>query len=91
MSCIVQRNLIKRAMKAEILRTFTTCRFCGATIAKIVLFCLIIATKMENPVYSVDAKLNEKVSLWEGDITTLEIDAIVNAGEREYHSPQPLS
>ena len=24
--------------------------------------------------------LNEKISLWQGDITTLEIDAIVNAG-----------
>lgn len=45
---------------------------------------------MEIPVYSVDAQLNEKVSLWEGDITTLEIDAIVNAGEQEYHNPHPL-
>jgi len=29
--------------------------------------------------YSVDVVLNRKVSLWQGDITRLEIDAIVNA------------
>jgi len=31
------------------------------------------------PKFDVDAKLNEKISLWIGDITTLEIDVIVNA------------
>ena len=31
----------------------------------------------EHPVKS---QLNEKVSVWRGDITRLEIDAIVNAG-----------
>ncbi|EDO28038.1 predicted protein, partial [Nematostella vectensis] len=30
--------------------------------------------------HTVDIKLNDKVSLWTGDITALEIDAIVNAG-----------
>ena len=29
--------------------------------------------------FDVDGKLNEKISLWTGDITTLEIDVIVNA------------
>lgn len=28
---------------------------------------------------AVDPELNDKVSLWQGDITTLEIDGIVNA------------
>lgn len=32
-----------------------------------------------NTSYKVDPKLNSKVSLWQGDITRLEIDAIVNA------------
>ncbi len=31
------------------------------------------------PLYSVDTRLNDRVSLYQGDITTLEIDAIVNA------------
>ena len=31
------------------------------------------------PKYQVNSTLNEKVSIFEGDITTLEIDAIVNA------------
>lgn len=31
--------------------------------------------------YPVDKALNDKVSIWEGDITTLEIDAIVNAAK----------
>ena len=29
--------------------------------------------------FAVNPKLNQKVSLWQGDITCLEIDAIVNA------------
>lgn len=29
--------------------------------------------------FACDAKLNEKISLWHGDITTLKVDAIVNA------------
>lgn len=29
--------------------------------------------------YKIDPNLNDKVSIWRGDITTLEIDAIVNA------------
>jgi len=33
----------------------------------------------ENDYYEVNDAINEKVSLWRGDITTLEIDAIVNA------------
>jgi hypothetical protein len=35
--------------------------------------------KKTSPVFEVDEKLNERVSIWKGDITTLEIDAIVNA------------
>ena len=31
------------------------------------------------PFYAADERLNEKVTLWRGDITCLEIDAIVNA------------
>ncbi|XP_073247803.1 uncharacterized protein [Porites lutea] len=33
----------------------------------------------EKPSFAVNELLNEKVSLWQGDITSLEIDAIVNA------------
>lgn len=33
--------------------------------------------------YKPDLKINEKVSLFNGDITTLEIDAIVNAANNE--------
>lgn len=32
--------------------------------------------------YEVDEELNSKVSLWTGDITRLEIDAIVNAANK---------
>lgn len=31
--------------------------------------------------FDVNEMLNEKISLWQGDITCLEIDAIVNAGK----------
>ncbi|CAH3179560.1 unnamed protein product, partial [Porites evermanni] len=34
---------------------------------------------LEKPSFAVNELLNEKVSLWQGDITSLEIDAIVNA------------
>lgn len=33
----------------------------------------------EKPLFDVNETLNEKVSLWQGDITSLEVDAIVNA------------
>lgn len=36
--------------------------------------------KTEKPSFEVNEGLNEKISLWRGDITTLEIDGIVNAG-----------
>lgn len=36
---------------------------------------------MEEPKYKKDKQLNEKISLFRGDITKLEVDAIVNAGE----------
>lgn len=36
----------------------------------------------ENLDYEVDLEINKKVSLWKGDITTLEVDAIVNAANR---------
>eukprot|EP01116_Phalansterium_solitarium_P018673 TRINITY_DN5037_c0_g1_i2.p1 TRINITY_DN5037_c0_g1~~TRINITY_DN5037_c0_g1_i2.p1 ORF type:complete len:638 (+),score=231.06 TRINITY_DN5037_c0_g1_i2:95-1915(+) len=32
--------------------------------------------------YAVDADLNRKIVLWQGDITTLEVDAVVNAANR---------
>ncbi|XP_006817608.2 ADP-ribose glycohydrolase MACROD1-like [Saccoglossus kowalevskii] len=35
--------------------------------------------KKEKPLFCVNETLNEKVSIWRGDITTLEIDAIGNA------------
>ena len=34
------------------------------------------------PKYEVDDELNKKISLWTGDITTLEIDAIINAANK---------
>ncbi|XP_058382561.1 ADP-ribose glycohydrolase MACROD1 isoform X1 [Diceros bicornis minor] len=37
------------------------------------------ATKVEDPKYKKDKQLNEKISLFRGDITKLEVDAIVNA------------
>ena len=37
--------------------------------------------KVEEPKYKKDKHLNEKISLFRGDITKLEMDAIVNAGE----------
>lgn len=39
------------------------------------------AAKVEDPKYKKDKQLNEKISLFRGDITKLEVDAIVNAGE----------
>nr|AAP97291.1 LRP16-like protein [Rattus norvegicus] len=38
-----------------------------------------LAGKVENPKYNKDKQLNEKISLFRGDITKLEVDAIVNA------------
>ena len=40
----------------------------------------LLGQKRKEPTFDVDDSLNEKISLWQGDITTLEIDAIVNAG-----------
>ena len=31
--------------------------------------------------FGVRAEINNKISLWKGDITTMEIEAIVNAGK----------
>ena len=42
--------------------------------------CFLLGQKREESAFDVDDNLNEKISLWQGDITTLEIDAIVNAG-----------
>ncbi|NP_001365849.1 ADP-ribose glycohydrolase MACROD1 isoform 3 [Mus musculus] len=39
-----------------------------------------LAVKVEDPKYKKDKQLNEKISLYRGDITKLEVDAIVNAG-----------
>ena len=41
---------------------------------------LLLGRKHKEPAFEVDENLNQKISLWQGDITTLEIDAIVNAG-----------
>ncbi|MEJ1273471.1 MACRO domain containing 1 [Cricetulus griseus] len=38
-----------------------------------------VAVKVEDPKYKKDKQLNEKISLFRGDITKLEVDAIVNA------------
>uniref|UniRef100_A0A5F4VYK9 Mono-ADP ribosylhydrolase 1 n=1 Tax=Callithrix jacchus TaxID=9483 RepID=A0A5F4VYK9_CALJA len=38
-----------------------------------------VTTKVEEPRYKKDKQLNEKISLLRGDITKLEVDAIVNA------------
>ncbi|XP_031245377.1 ADP-ribose glycohydrolase MACROD1 isoform X2 [Mastomys coucha] len=38
-----------------------------------------LAVKVEDPKYKKDKQLNEKISLFRGDITKLEVDAIVNA------------
>lgn len=38
-----------------------------------------VTTKVEEPKYKKDKQLNEKISLFRGDITKLEVDAIVNA------------
>ena len=43
-------------------------------------FKFFIGKKTEKPSFEVNEGLNEKISLWRGDITTLEIDGIVNAG-----------
>lgn len=40
-----------------------------------------VTAKVEEPKYKKDKQLNEKISLFRGDITKLEVDAIVNAGE----------
>nr|KAF6438153.1 mono-ADP ribosylhydrolase 1 [Molossus molossus] len=40
--------------------------------------------KVEEPKYKKDKHLNEKLSLFRGDITKLEVDAIVNAGQRTW-------
>ncbi|XP_036059471.1 ADP-ribose glycohydrolase MACROD1 isoform X1 [Onychomys torridus] len=38
-----------------------------------------VCVKVEDPKYKKDKQLNEKISLFRGDITKLEVDAIVNA------------
>ncbi|TKC51251.1 hypothetical protein EI555_004319, partial [Monodon monoceros] len=38
-----------------------------------------VTVKVEEPKYKKDKQLNEKISLFRGDITKLEVDAIVNA------------
>lgn len=40
-----------------------------------------LTVKVEEPKYKKDKQLNEKISLFRGDITKLEVDAIINAGE----------
>jgi len=38
-----------------------------------------VAVSVRDVTYEVDEELNHRVSLWRGDITSLEIDCIVNA------------
>ena len=45
----------------------------------IILFSIIAVTLRGPARFAPDSTLNSKVSLWRGDITSLEIDAIVNA------------
>ena len=40
---------------------------------------VLVLVSARQPKFDVNEKLNEKVSMWKGDITTLEIDVIVNA------------
>ena len=42
---------------------------------------LFSENRPEEQAFEVNKTLNEKISLWQGDITKLEIDAIVNAGK----------
>ena len=56
--------------------------YTSKTVTKISPFILSQSGKTpEKPSFAVNELLNEKVSLWQGDITSLEIDAIVNAGK----------
>ncbi|XP_039100691.1 LOW QUALITY PROTEIN: ADP-ribose glycohydrolase MACROD1, partial [Hyaena hyaena] len=41
-----------------------------------------VTAKVEEPKYKKDKQLNEKISLFRGDITKLEVDAIVNAASQ---------
>ncbi|KAL4696659.1 hypothetical protein H8959_002357 [Pygathrix nigripes] len=47
-----------------------------------------VAVKVEEPRYKKDKQLNEKISLFRGDITKLEVDAIVNAGGNRGSAPR---
>jgi len=38
---------------------------------------------LKEPKLSVDTSINQKISLWQGDITLLEVDAVVNAANKE--------
>lgn len=38
-----------------------------------------IAPELDEKLFKIDDEINSKVSLWQGDITHLEVDAIVNA------------
>ncbi|ELW65060.1 MACRO domain-containing protein 1 [Tupaia chinensis] len=47
-----------------------------------------VAVKVEDPKYKKDKQLNEKISLFRGDITKLEVDAIVNAEDSAHGLPE---
>lgn len=40
---------------------------------------VIITLEPHAPKFPIDDKINSKISLWQGDITHLHVDAIVNA------------
>ncbi len=41
------------------------------------------AVDARTPIHSVNAVMNNRVAIFEGDITTLDVDAIVNFGNQE--------
>ena len=41
-----------------------------------------MAEKLKRPVKTVNPEVNEKISIFQGDITTLEVGAIVNAAKK---------
>lgn len=45
------------------------------------MYVIFFSGASEQPIYKRNEKLDRKISLYSGDITRLEIDAIVNAGK----------
>lgn len=47
-----------------------------------VIYYVTVSKKKLPKLYAVDEEINKRVSIWKGDITTLEIDAIANAANK---------